>query len=681
MADLGSKGALKTSIDAKIYTNTTFQVSAEDIRSSFEDTIDTLCGNVVTMASYAALSNLVNNSALEPGNIYVFPYETVSVVGNTPSTLNTSSAGYTPIVEQLAIVAKDSSSFFGQARSLNYPLDIISYDFTDNVETVTSTSRSGFIKFRKDTVKNVEAFFDIRNNYVVRYGLNKPTVSTPTTKSKGDVIYFDVNGSSVATGWYFVNIGATDIISEAEANPDALSPITEVDENMYSSTSQIGNTVIAIDGTTFAYHQSIDVLSKNITIKENAKDILITNSTGIEIGQGVSKTVIHASSNTTVGGGSYNVIIKGSSAVDVGESSQNIFYFLGTSFESGFLCRNILCIGATSTTIGSWSERVVSINGSVTNTVGASSTAIYFVKDARYNTVGLNGANITIFKGSNNSFEQNCTSIQIYGGSNNRFAQSCTLINMLGDRDEILSSLGTAYTSPYSKMDNNTFGSSCSNISFVGIGGRGNTFGDECANLTFTNPSVSSVWRLIGCDFCRGIRNKTFQSLLNGISFIVPNQETATITEGDWYVPVLFIGANSGNIAATISEPTLSDPTINHYPYEAPTNDSGHFNDGKRLTAFGSNTPTSFNPISIGYQRTNSFFDNGGGQGKAARAGGSGTEIQNTDAEYRLFGPPTNKAFQWTHNGYPLCINFINATVPNLDATRYLTTDDDTPTP
>lgn len=46
MADLGNCPDLKTSIDNKIYTNPTFDVSAEDIRSSFEDTIDTLCAKI-----------------------------------------------------------------------------------------------------------------------------------------------------------------------------------------------------------------------------------------------------------------------------------------------------------------------------------------------------------------------------------------------------------------------------------------------------------------------------------------------------------------------------------------------------------------------------------------------------------------------------------------------------------
>ena len=654
MADLGSKSALKTSIDGKIFTNTTFEVSAEDIRSSFEDTIDTLCGKVEIMASYADLATLVGSSSLEPGTIYIFPYETVSLVGSVSTpTLNTSVPGYTAITEQLAIVAKNNNSFFGSARSLNHPKDIIVYDFTDDTESTTATSRSGFIKYRRDVDRNIEAFFDFRNNYVARYGLSKVgvEVTTPVAKSKGDIIYYNVTGSTVSAGWYFVNSTTTNIVSSAEANADTLSAITQIDEDMYGDVSvQMADTIIAHDGSSIAYHQSIDALSKNVIIQKDTTDVLLVNSSGVFIGQSVSKTTINASSDVKIGASSSKAIVKSSTAVVINGSCENIYGFSITSNNFGYLVRHYLGISADDVEVGANSERIVSISNSSNNEVGCDSSAIYFVRDASYNVLGKNNANITVFKGSNNSFKSNCSSIQIYGGSNNRFAQSCTLINMLGDRDEALG-FGTSYVSPYSKMDNNTFGTSCEDISFENVGGRGNTFGDECAHLTFVD-TASNSWRLVGCDFVRGIRNKTFESVLHGASFIVPNQTLATITEDDWYVPQLFVG------------------TLN--PDQA--GGSVLTNDGKRLTSSASQTNNNTNQIAIGYQRTGSFFDTSAGGSGAQRANGGGTAAGNTDAEYRLFGPPTNKAFQWTHDGYPLLINFISNNVTGSDPTVDLNT-------
>lgn len=658
MADLGSKSALKTSIDAKIYTNTTFQVSAEDIRSSFEDTIDTLCGNVVVVGSYANLAILVNNGSLIAGNIYVFPYETVSRVGSdTNNMLNTASPGYTPIIENLAIVAKNTNSFFGQARSLEYPKDIIVYDYNDNNEPVTVTARSGFIKYRRDVDRNIEAFFDFRNNIVARKGLSTSIheVTTTASKAKGEVIYYNVASSTVSAGWYFVNITSTDIKTDAEANSDVLSAISQINENMYSQNIYIGTTLLQVDSTTVAYHQSLDSLSKNIIIKQNTTDVLLVNSSDINIGQNVTKTTINASSDAEVGSSCFSVVIKSSTSTIIDSSCSDIFCFLATNNNIGWLSNKYLGISSLSTSVGSNSSRVVSISSSQSNEVGDGCSSIYFLRDASYNVLGKNNANITIFKGSNNSFESSCSSIQIYGGSNNRFAQSCTLINMLGDRDETLG-LGAAYTSPYSKMDNNTFGTSCANITFDKVGGRGNTFGDECANLTFTS-ALDVTWRLVGCDFCRGIRNKTFKRILHGLSFIVPNQATVVITEQDWYVPQLFVG--------TRRPTSVTDP---------------YYHDGKRATSTGSINNSNSNPIHIGYARIGGFWDQrnvpAGGQdeSKAQYASGAenGTANNSTHAEMMLHGisaQPTNKAWQWTNDGYPLLINFIASNDTDGDPT------------
>ncbi len=651
MADLGSKGALKTSINGKIFTNTTFEVSAEDIRSSFEDTIDTLCGNVVVMPSYSDLSILVSSSSLEPGNIYVFPYETISLVGSSVAPmLNTSVPGYTTITEQIAIVAKDSSSFFGQARSLNHPKDIISYDFTDNVETTTSTARSGFIKYRRDTERNIETFFDFRNNYVARYSLSKAAsiVVSATAKNKGDIIYYNVTGSTVSAGWYFVNISATNIVADAETNADTLSPISDFDQAMYGNiVFGVGETFISFDGTSVAYHQSLDSLSTNVIIQENTTDVLIVNSFDVSIATRASSLTIVGSTVVDVGRFVSASVVNASSNVFI-KGGLNLGIFSSYSIDVGTQVNQLLTIQASDTKVGTLSSKIVSINQSSNNEVEGGCQSVFFIKDAFYNTCGRNSANITVFKGSNNTFAQSCTSIQIYGGSNNRFAQSCSLINMLGDRDEALGN-GTSYVSPYSKMDNNTFGTSCENISFENIGGRGNTFGDECANLVFTNTAENNTWRLVGCDFCRGIRNKTFKNILHGASFIVPNQDTATITVEDWYVPQLFVGTHTPNSSAV----GASMPQKQTY-----------FHDGKRMTTTGNVYNSVTNPISIGYARAGWFWDMTMGESAAqmSNANDDGTGYNPSQDELMLHGigaVPTNKAWQWTHNGYPLLINFM----------------------
>jgi hypothetical protein len=656
MADLGSCEVLKTVVNGRIFTNTTFEVSAEDIRSSFEDTIDTLCGNVTVMPSYADLNNLVINSKLEAGGIYIFPYETVSLVGSTEAPmLNTSVPGYVPLIEQIAVVAKDETTFFSGARSINFPQDIIMYDFTDNVETVTTTDRPGLVYYRKDTRRNIETYYDFRNNYVARYDLNSADVQITATQavSRGQVIYYNVSGSTVSAGWYFVNISATDLVADAEANPDVLTAIDEIDEAMYSNSQvEIGTSNITANISSIAYHQSIDGVSENIALGAKTTDVLIVNSTNIEIGADSAKITVNNGVAVHIGKSSNRVIAKDLVDSDLGTIVGDVHVFGGSSYKLEFLVRNFLGINATCTTIGTNSNEIVSIGNSSGNEVGCESNTVYFLRDAEYNVLGKNNANITLFKANNNTMAMSCSSIQIYGGSNNRFAQSCTLINMLGDRDEALG-LGTSYVSPYSKMDNNTFGTSCENISFENVGGKGNTFGDECANLVFTNTSVNPEWRLVGCDFARGIRNKTFELVLHGAAFIVPNQETATIGSNDWFVPQIYVGAQN----------------VDQF------NGSIHGGAGDRLTSSGSQNIDNWNKIAVGYKRAGWFFDAVNAESVANKPKNDWTDPAqgNSDGEYKLFGPPTNKAFGWTHDGYPLLSDFINTNVPNLDPTSDIT--------
>ena len=182
-------------------------------------------------------------------------------------------------------------------------------------------------------------------------------------------------------------------------------------------------------------------------------------------------------------------------------------------------------------------------------------------------------------------------------------------------------------------MNYNSFGSGCENISFNALGGRGNTFGDECKNLSFTDPSpsASSENRLIGCDFCRGIQNKTFQAVMHGCSFIVPNQETATITVNDFKSQVLHIDNSSGS--GLSKSYTESDVESNGYN-------------------FPNSTLVAYIDSDIPYLSGTTNND--------------GDPIE--DSVVRISG----KAYIWTYNGLPLNSTLSIRTAPENDPTASL---------
>lgn len=188
MADLGSIEALKAAIAARIFANTTFEVSADDIDESFIDTIDTLSPSFSAFndTNYGDLSTAIANSTLVPGAFYAFDYQSIYVVDAAGTTgsgvngaiLNTDVAtiteinasgvavpvAYTVPTEKLIVQAVSTNQLHPQAVSVQNPKDIIIYDVLDNKteETASTTTRSGFIQYREDPILDIKCEFDFR---------------------------------------------------------------------------------------------------------------------------------------------------------------------------------------------------------------------------------------------------------------------------------------------------------------------------------------------------------------------------------------------------------------------------------------------------------------------------------------------------------------------------------------
>jgi len=119
-----------------------------------------------TSGTYTEIAALIASSSLVPGEAYVITdYETEHQITGT-TTLNVSSTGYVTKVEQLQLIAKSTTEFFHEAKSLNHPKDNILYDFTLN--TVLSQDRKGLIYWRKDNDNDIEAWYDTRNQVGAR---------------------------------------------------------------------------------------------------------------------------------------------------------------------------------------------------------------------------------------------------------------------------------------------------------------------------------------------------------------------------------------------------------------------------------------------------------------------------------------------------------------------------------
>jgi len=242
--------------------------------------------------------------------------------------------------------------------------------------------------------------------------------------------------------------------------------------------------------------------------------------------------------------------------INLGVSNSDCYFSSSSDINTQGLCVELLCLSSSK------------------NTVKNNGVSLFMIRNADDNNIGSSCGAITLGNSVHNDFKSDCTDVEIYSGGHNRLAQGCNVINLLGELDNAHTGddvqlggdglpAGTDYYSPYSEMAYNTFGVGCSNITFSILGGRGNTFGDECKNLSFTTGNAEDPWRLVGTHWVRGVQNKTFRSIIHGVSFLVPCQETQTITENDWFAQVIHNRQvnTGGDFSIEISEDDVADAT------------------------------------------------------------------------------------------------------------------------
>jgi len=538
----GLTGATNTYTTGTTVIGNTIYYDRTDSLSAFTTNIP----SQYIQTTYSGLTGLTTTSSLTPGATYVFPYETIhEVVG--AGQLNTTTPGYTPIIENLAVKASSVNTFFKEASSVENPEDKIMYDFTLN--TVSGTTRPGLIYWRKDTENDIEAYFDVRNHIVARYGLNANDILYVS----GDVDRGEMINDTASTGLWKMSV-------RDAANKDnfrLVEDVSAINQPLYfnDSVNLFLNTINYVaSGVT--YHEAIDGISNtSIKLGVGCTDILVNSSSNVTIGEDVTKVSIVDSDSVIIGKDSSNIVLMDNNTTVCGDGCSEIYSF---SNNNG-------CVGNT---IGNNSSKVLfmeesnyndisknNLNTFLHNTsycqIGTDTASTMLIRVSNYTKIGSDCGGITLGSSIRNRFDSGCADIDIYSGGHNRFAQSCNVINLLGEQDAAYT--GGTYYSPYSEMSYNTFGVGCSNITFDILGGRGNQFGDECRNLLFTNPDKSVYypipdnsyqtpnlqWRLVGTHWVRGIQNKTFQEVIHGCSFLVPCQEEAIITTNDWYSQVI----------------------------------------------------------------------------------------------------------------------------------------------
>jgi hypothetical protein len=162
-----------------------------------------------TKIKYDELLNKITKNELVSGSYYLITdYQTIHIIPNTNNAhlnvhgtvytnktqyvYDTNTNGvYTEGVEPLIVLAVTNNKISSQASSQLYPNDIISYDISSTLCEDGITRRKGLIAYRKDTIQNIECWYDWRNVLLIRYKIIPDAYSATTTYAKNAMVLYN----------------------------------------------------------------------------------------------------------------------------------------------------------------------------------------------------------------------------------------------------------------------------------------------------------------------------------------------------------------------------------------------------------------------------------------------------------------------------------------------------------
>ena len=353
--------------------------------------------------TYAELVTMVTNNQLIAGKQYLLTdYRTKykQPYTNVIKTISTT--------ESLVLTANSNNTFEKICSSLNYPQDVVYYDFTNNKCEDNITPRNGFITRRIDTVKSIDCPDDWRtmlwaryyidpNQYLIGTTLTNYEVWQEGTSAKLDVIYKDGNSLLIAFN-------------------DSDIPEYSADENVF---------IIIVEditkGLSYSYTSNIKI---GITINNINMYLKVLNTYGeyttFPLGGNVERVSILEKELHN------NVFLSTSGITDISLSfscSNNTFTAYISSVDLKSYCNNNLFLGSMSN---------LSLSPLCYSNVFLGSCGNISLSNSCSNNTFVNSANISMGTSCSwNMFSLSCGYINIKDmSSNNHFGLQCTNISL-----------------------------------------------------------------------------------------------------------------------------------------------------------------------------------------------------------------------------------------------------------
>lgn len=499
--------------------------------------------------TYAELETIVNNKELVPGVQYVLTdYRTKY---QQPDTLIIKEVATT---ERLVLTAIDVDKFDRICSSLDYPQDVIWYDFNLNVCEDGSTSRNGFILRRQDESPDaqIDCPMDWRTILWARWKVN------PSQYLVGDVLTDYATWTSGVPDLYAIyKVGNklyqvfNDAIPANNVDNSVFKELWDLDDsfvrdNIVIAKAENGNNISlqkygdTLDIQTFGYGCSRITFAETVYIINGEMSFLPNNTFGNNchsntFGSGCfSNTFGNSFARNTLGSGCYNNAFGNncinntfgsscynnrfgsycvnntfssncygntfgcsSSSSTFGSSCyNNTFGCYSSSNTFGSICYgNILVGNCYSNTFDSTCYNNTLSFGSYMNKLGTRCSSNKFGTKSRYNELGLYClSNIFGSNCNNNIFGNACYSNNLGDNcSSNIFGTACHT-NIFSNGCNHNNFGPTCYGNTFgSTCYSNVFASSCNNNTF-GTACFSNTVGSSCSNNTFGNNCYNNTF-------------------------------------------------------------------------------------------------------------------------------------------------------------------------------------------
>jgi hypothetical protein len=386
------------------------------------------------------LVTAISNSTLNPGSYYrITDYQTIHVIPGT-GTLNTG------VNEPLIVLALTNNTLSTQAYSETNPQDLIEYDITKNLAE-NGTHRNGYITYRRDTVNDIDCYFDFRQ---CKFSRNASIVS--------------MLADNVATNIH-LGVGSFDIVFGINCSGNILGG--------NCSNITFGNNCTNNAFSNHCFNNTFGNNCSNITLGSSCYSILLGNDCTYNTFGDACYTIAfgYSCSNNIFGNTCYNSNFGNNCSNNVfGNTCFSITFGNGGS-------NNTFGIDCYSDAFGVNCSGNIFGDGCCSNTFGDNCGSDTFGNNCNGNTFG-NGY-------SGNTFGTNC--------NGNTFGVSCTGNKVLDGCNSNHFGDGCASNSFGFSCNGNTFGINCLDNTFVD-NFNGNTFGINCCNNTFGKHVVNQIF-------------------------------------------------------------------------------------------------------------------------------------------------------------------------------------------